>query len=142
MRFHELSEGIQVIDEQNKPIGVSQIAAKKVSFIKNINFMLWLLYLGLNRDGNDTCLSTRAYTLYTAYYYVGIWKVGSKNFCVIQLKPLFFMQKYTSSFSTFKHAVEYACMYLFIWLGITNVNSFIPTESQSKYYKFLLSVYP
>ncbi|CAF1063002.1 unnamed protein product [Adineta ricciae] len=29
MRFHELSEGIQVIDEQNKPIGVSQIAAKK-----------------------------------------------------------------------------------------------------------------
>ena len=45
MRFHELSEGIQVIDEQNKPIGVSQIAAKKVSFIKNINFYALIVIL-------------------------------------------------------------------------------------------------
>jgi hypothetical protein len=30
MRFHELYDGIEVIDEQNKPIGISKIAAKKV----------------------------------------------------------------------------------------------------------------
>jgi len=30
MRFHELYDGIEVLDEQNKPIGISKIAAKKV----------------------------------------------------------------------------------------------------------------
>jgi hypothetical protein len=30
MRFHELNDGIEVLDEKNKPIGVSKIAAKKV----------------------------------------------------------------------------------------------------------------
>ena len=30
MRFHELYDGIEVLDEQNKPIGVSKVAAKKV----------------------------------------------------------------------------------------------------------------
>lgn len=39
MRFHELYDGIEVLDDQNKPIGVSKIAAKKVRlkfFNKNI----------------------------------------------------------------------------------------------------------
>ena len=34
MRFHELYEGIEVLDEQNKPIGVSKVAAKKVIIFK------------------------------------------------------------------------------------------------------------
>ncbi|CAF1551990.1 unnamed protein product [Rotaria magnacalcarata] len=29
MRYHELNEGIEVVDEQNNPIGVSKVAAKK-----------------------------------------------------------------------------------------------------------------
>jgi hypothetical protein len=44
MRFHELYDGIEVIDEQNKPIGVSKVAAKKVIiifkiYIQNINII-------------------------------------------------------------------------------------------------------
>ena len=31
MRFHELYEGIEVLDEQNNSIGVSKLAAKKVN---------------------------------------------------------------------------------------------------------------
>ncbi len=34
MRFHELYDGIEVIDEQDKPIGVSKVAAKKVIIVK------------------------------------------------------------------------------------------------------------
>ena len=30
MRFHELNDGIEVLDEKDKPIGISKIAAKKV----------------------------------------------------------------------------------------------------------------
>jgi hypothetical protein len=37
MRFHELYDGIEVLDEQNKPIGVSKVAAKKVIHFQNIN---------------------------------------------------------------------------------------------------------
>lgn len=37
MRFHELYDGIEVLDEQNKPIGVSKVAAKKVINFQNIN---------------------------------------------------------------------------------------------------------
>ena len=37
MRFHELSEGIEVLDENEKPIGISKIAAKKV--FKNFLFV-------------------------------------------------------------------------------------------------------
>ena len=33
MRYHELNEGIEVLDEQNKSIGVSKIAAKKVIIV-------------------------------------------------------------------------------------------------------------
>ena len=36
MRFHEIYEGIEVIDEQDKPIGVSKLAAKKVIIFKDI----------------------------------------------------------------------------------------------------------
>jgi hypothetical protein len=36
MRFHELSDGIEVLDEENKPIGVSKIAAKKVRTVSHI----------------------------------------------------------------------------------------------------------
>lgn len=32
MRFHELNEGIEVLDENDKPLGISKIAAKKVFF--------------------------------------------------------------------------------------------------------------
>lgn len=42
MRFHELYDGIEVLDEQNKPIGVSKVAAKKVIIllrIYSINFL-------------------------------------------------------------------------------------------------------
>ena len=51
MRFHELYEGIEVLDEKNKSIGVSKIAAKKVfslfSFpamdrLRRTNSRLWL----------------------------------------------------------------------------------------------------
>jgi hypothetical protein len=39
MRFHELFDGIEVFDEQNKPIGVSQIAAKRVRcFVSLLRF--------------------------------------------------------------------------------------------------------
>lgn len=34
MRFHELYDGIEVIDEDNKSIGVSKVAAKKVNIPK------------------------------------------------------------------------------------------------------------
>lgn len=30
MRFHEIYDGIEVLDEANKPIGISKVAAKKV----------------------------------------------------------------------------------------------------------------
>lgn len=33
MRFHELYDGIEVLDEKDKPIGVSKVAAKKVIII-------------------------------------------------------------------------------------------------------------
>lgn len=33
MRFHELNEGIEVIDEHDNPIGVSKVAAKKVIYL-------------------------------------------------------------------------------------------------------------
>ncbi len=39
MRFHELYDGIEVIDEQNKPIGVSKVAAKKV-----IIYVRWIWF--------------------------------------------------------------------------------------------------
>ena len=38
MRFHELSDGIEVLDEENKPIGISKIAAKKVRSVLPIEW--------------------------------------------------------------------------------------------------------
>jgi hypothetical protein len=38
MRFHELYDGIEVLDEENKPIGVSKVAAKKVIRFRYILF--------------------------------------------------------------------------------------------------------
>ena len=37
MRFHELYDGIEVIDEENKPIGVSKVAAKKVNILERFS---------------------------------------------------------------------------------------------------------
>ena len=75
MRFHEIYDGIEVIDEENKPIGVSKIAAKKVSRFEIDWFHLSFWYLGVNRNGYDPCISTRTYSFSSTDYNDGLWKV-------------------------------------------------------------------
>ena len=40
MRFHEIYDGIEVLDEQDKPIGISKVAAKKVIDFSNYSIIL------------------------------------------------------------------------------------------------------
>lgn len=80
MRFHELYDGIEVIDEQNKPIGVSKVAAKKVNIISK-RFSKCSIYsndefLGFNWNGNDTSVSACTNFVLSTGDYVSIWKVN------------------------------------------------------------------
>ena len=84
MRFHELYEGIEVIDEQNKPIGVSQVAAKKVIIFPKDQFN-WTLVLGFDGNGNDTRIFARTNSLLATVDYVSLRKVDLS----IMVKSLF-----------------------------------------------------